>query len=117
MIRNVLLARIRNMTDQKFKYKVVFFHQPGCVACNTMKPVWAETANELSEAYPHYAIGFGEWDVADDNWAFCDQIECDGTPNFAVFNAEAELLGINTDGILAKTQLKDFIIGSIEKSK
>ena len=104
------------MTDPQFKYKVVFFHQPGCVACNAMKPVWAETANELAEEYPHYTIGFGEWDVTDDDWVFCDQIQCDGTPNFAVFDNEAELLGINTDGILAKTQLKDFIIGSIEKS-
>lgn len=105
------------MTDQQFRYRVVFFQQPGCVACNAMKPVWVETANELSEEYPHYSIGFGEWDVTSDEWAFCDQIECDGTPNFAVFDEEAELLGINTDGILAKTQLKDFILNSIEKSK
>lgn len=105
------------MTDQQeFKYRVVFFHQPGCVACNTMKPIWIEAANELSQEYPHYRIGFGEWDVTEDNWQFCDQIECDGTPNFAVFDEEAELLGINTDGILAKTQLKDFIVKSIEKA-
>jgi len=104
------------MTDQQeFKYKAVFFHQPGCIACNTMRPVWVETANELAEEYPHYAIGFGDWDVTSDDWAFCDQIECDGTPNFAIFGEDSELLGLNTAGILAKTQLKDFIISSIEQ--
>lgn len=103
------------MTDQEFKYRVVFFQQPGCVACNAMKPVWTEAANELCDEYPHYALGFGEWDVTSDDWEFCDQIDCDGTPNFAVFDEDAELLGINTDGILAKTQLKDFIIKCIEK--
>ena len=80
-----------------------------------MKPVWIDAANELSEEYPHYALGFGEWDTQSDDWAFCDQIECDGTPTFAVFGEDSELLGLNTDGILAKTQLKDFIIGSIEQ--
>lgn len=104
------------MSDQQqFKHRVVFFHQPGCAACNAMKPVWAETANEIAEEYPHYAVGFGEWDVTTDDWAFCDQIQCDGTPNFAVFGDEANLLDINTDGILAKSQLKEFIIGAIEK--
>ena len=104
------------MTEQQFKYRVVFFQQPGCVACNAMKPVWAETANELTEEAPYYKIGFGEWDVTSDNWEFCDQINCDGTPNFAVFNEDCELIGLNTDGILAKTQLKDFITKSIESS-
>lgn len=104
------------MTDQQFKYRVVFFHQPGCVACNAMKPIWAETASELAEEVPHYQIGFGEWDVASDNWEFCDKIQCDGTPNFAIFDEECGLIGLNTEGLLAKTQLKDFIINSIEKS-
>jgi hypothetical protein len=102
------------MSNQQFKHRVVFFEQPGCSACNAMKPIWAETANDLAEEYPNYEIGFGEWDVTSDNWAFCDQVECDGTPNFAVFGPESELLGLNTDGVLAKTQLKAFIINSIE---
>lgn len=102
------------MSEQNFKYRVVFFQQPGCVACTAMKPIWAEMANELNDEYPYYSIGFGEWDVTTDNWTFCDQVECDGTPNFAVFNEESELLGINTDGVLAKTQLKSFVINSIE---
>lgn len=106
------------MTEsQEFKYRVVFFKQPGCVACNAMNPIWAESAKELGEEYPHYHIGFGEWDVSTDNWEFCDQVQCDGTPNFAVFDEEAELLGLNTEGILAKSQLKDFIINSIEAGK
>jgi hypothetical protein len=103
--------------EQEFKYRVVFFHQPGCVACNAMKPIWSEAAGELHEEYPHYRLGFGEWDVTTDNWEFCDQIECDGTPNFAVFDEEAGLLGMNTEGILAKTQLKDFIVSAIENSQ
>jgi hypothetical protein len=101
----------------EFKYRVVFFHQPGCVACNAMKPIWAETANEIAEEHPELRVGFGEWDVTSDDWDFCDQIQCDGTPNFAVFNEEAELLGLNTDGTLAKTQLKNFVLNSIEEGK
>lgn len=99
----------------KFKYRVVFFKQPSCSACEAMKPIWGKAANEISEEYPHYSVGFGEWDVTQDNWEFCDKIECDGTPNFAVFNEDGDLLGLNTEGMLAVGQLKDFIIGSIEK--
>lgn len=105
------------MTEQSdFKYRVVFFKQPGCVACNAMNPIWAGAANELAEEFPHYKIGFGEWDVTLDNWELCDKIECDGTPNFAVFDENADLLGLSTDGILAKSQLKDFILSNIEAS-
>jgi hypothetical protein len=99
----------------QFKYRVVFFKQPTCVACETMKPIWVEVANKICEEYPHYNVGFGEWDVTSDDWEFCDKIECDGTPNFAVFDEEGVLLGINTEGMLAAGQLKDFIITSIEK--
>ncbi|AEZ65705.1 hypothetical protein [Cyanophage S-TIM5] len=99
----------------QFKYRVVFFKQPTCVACETMKPIWVEVANKICEEYPHYNVGFGEWDVTSDDWEFCDKIECDGTPNFAVFDEEGILLGINTEGMLAAGQLKDFIITSIEK--
>jgi len=104
------------MTDSTvFKYRVVFFKQPTCVACETMKPLWAQVANEIATDYPHYAVGFGEWDVTSDDWEFCDKVGCDGTPNFAVFDEEGALLGLNTDGMLAAGQLKDFIIKSIEK--
>ena len=99
----------------QFKYRVVFFKQPTCVACETMKPIWVEVANKICEEYPHYNVGFGEWDVTSDDWEFCDKIECDGTPNFAVFDEDGILLGINTEGMLAAGQLKDFIITSIEK--
>lgn len=81
-----------------------------------MKPIWAEAAKELAEEYPHYLLGFGEWDTSSDNWAFCDDVGCDGTPNFAVFSEDAELLGINVEGILPKTQLKSFIIGCVERA-
>ena len=104
------------MTDStQFKYRVVFFKQPTCVACEAMKPIWAEVANKICKEYPHYNVGFGEWDVTSDDWEFCDKIECDGTPNFAVFDEEGILLGINTEGMLAAGQLKDFIVTSIEK--
>ena len=79
-----------------------------------MKPIWAKVASDISEEYPHYKVGFGEWDVTADDWKFCDQIECDGTPNFAVFNENGNLLGLNTEGMMAEGQLKDFIISSIE---
>ena len=101
--------------ETKFKYRVVFFKQPSCAACEAMKPIWAEAANEIAEEYPHLKVGFGEWDVTLDDWAFCDKIECDGTPNFAAFDADGILLGLSTEGMMAKGQLKDFIMGCIEK--
>ena len=104
------------MTEKpKFKYRVVFFKQPSCSACEAMKPIWAKVANEISDEYPHYSVGFGEWDVTTDDWEYCDKIECDGTPNFSVFNEDGDLLGLNTEGMMAPGQLKDFIINAIEK--
>jgi hypothetical protein len=100
--------------SSKFKYRVVFFKQPSCAACEAMHPVWVNVANSIEEEFPHLLIGFGEFDVTSDNWDFCDRIECDGTPNFAIFNEEGSLLSLNTDGIVPETQLKNFIIGTIE---
>jgi thiol-disulfide isomerase/thioredoxin len=100
-----------------FNYKVVFFTRPGCPACTAMKPVWAQVAREVEEEYPHYHVGFGEWDVETDDWAFCDSIGCDGTPNFAIFSDDNSLLGINTDGLLAPSQFKSFIISTVERNR
>ena len=99
----------------EFKFRVVFFKQPSCSACEAMRPIWAKVANEVTEEYPHLRVGFGEWDVTADDWAFCDKIECDGTPNFAAFNAQGDLLGLNTEGMMAAGQLKDFILGCVNK--
>ena len=101
--------------ESKFEYRVIFFKQPACVACEAMKPIWVEVANQICKEYPHYKVGFGEWDVTSDDWEFCDKIECDGTPNFAVFDDDGALLGINTEGMLAAGQLKAFVVTSIEK--
>jgi hypothetical protein len=94
----------------EFDHRVVFFKQPGCPACAAMEPVWYGAADEINEEYPHLRIGFGEWDVTTDDWAFLDSAGGDGTPNFAVFNKESQQTGLNTEGILSKTELKDFII-------
>lgn len=98
-----------------FNYKVVCFTRSGCPACAAMKPVWAEVAKEIEEEYPHYGVGFGEWDVESDDWVFCDAVGCDGTPNFVVFDSANNLVGINTDGMLAPSQLRGFILGCIEE--
>ncbi len=98
----------------KFKYRIVFFKQPSCAACEAMRPIWAQVANEVSEEFPHYNAGFGEWDVTSDDWEFCDKIECDGTPNFAIFNNEGTILGLNTEGIMPAGQLKTFILEAIK---
>lgn len=103
--------------ESDFLYKVVFFKQPGCVACAAMESIWSKVAGELAESHPHYNIGFGTWNVNDDNWEFCDFVGCDGTPNFVVINKDNSILGLNTDGLLAATQLKDFILGSIEGTR
>jgi len=98
----------------KFSYRVVFLHQPGCPACHAMTPIWESAANELAEEYPHLNIGFGEWDVTNDDWAMCESVGCDGTPNFVVFDEGTTLLGLNTEGIVSKTELKNFILNSVE---
>jgi hypothetical protein len=103
------------MTDKNFSYRVVFFHQKSCVACRTMEPIWNKVKAEIAEEYSYLNIGFGDWDVNDDNWEFIDMIGGDGTPNFAVFNEESELLGLNTEGMLPESKLKDFILASINK--
>ena len=105
------------MTQSKFSYRVVFFHQANCVACNTMKPIWEAVKSSVAEDYAYYNIGFGEWDVNSDNWEFLDLIQGDGTPNFAVFNSGDELIGLNTDGIVPESQLKTFIISAITKNE
>lgn len=103
------------MNQENFTYKVVFFKQPGCAACGAMEPIWAEVANDLATSYPHYNIGFGTWDVTSDDWQFCDLVGCDGTPNFVVLNEDNDVVKINTDGVLASSQLRDLILSSIEE--
>jgi len=98
----------------EFNYRVVFLKQKGCAACSAMEPIWIEAANDLGEQYPELGIGFGEWDVQTDDWQLCDAVGCDGTPNFVVFDNGSEQLGLNTDGILSKSQLKSFILSSID---
>ena len=96
----------------EFKHRVVFFKQTHCPACSAMSPIWTDVASDIAEQFPYENIGFGEWDVNSDNWEFADQIGVDGTPNFAVFNSDAELVGLNTDGIISKSELKAFILSS-----
>ena len=98
----------------QFDYRVVFLKQSGFPACAAMESVWYSAANELNEEYPYYNIGFGEWNNSDDDWAFATSIGCDSTPNFAVFDTEANLLGLQEDGIISKSELKDFVIKAIE---
>lgn len=104
----------------EFDYRVVFFKQPGCPACAAMEPVWYGAADEINDEYPHLKIGFGEWDVTTDSWAFADSVittdgrQVDGTPNFAIFNRESQVVGLNTEGILSKTELKDFVVSSCQ---
>lgn len=95
-----------------FKYRVVFFKQKSCPACSAMTPLWNEVASEISEEHPQEKIGFGEWDVNSDNWEFADTIGVDGTPNFAVFDEDSNLVGLNTEGMVSKSELKSFILRS-----
>lgn len=100
-----------------FKFRVVFFNQQSCPACHAMKPIWTEAASEISEEYPLEKIGFGEWDVNSDNWEFADSIGVDGTPNFAIFDEDANLLRLNTEGMLSKSELKSFILECAKYAK
>jgi thiol-disulfide isomerase/thioredoxin len=55
------------MSDS-FKYRIVMFTQPGCPACDAMKPIWAQVAGEIDTEYPELHAGWGEYNVLDDNW-------------------------------------------------
>lgn len=105
----------------EFKYRAVIFKQSGCPACSAMAPVWAKVAGEMAEEYPEYNIGWGEYDVAEDNWAFLESLMPDisgqGTPEIAIFDSDYDLIGFNGDGIMAASQLKDFILNSIQSGR
>lgn len=101
----------------EFKYKVVLFTQPGCPACELMKVTYAKVAGEIHDEYPELEVGFGQQNVLEDGWEFLDSLSSEsgeGTPEIAVFNAEAELIGFNGAGILAHSELKSFILNSIK---
>jgi thiol-disulfide isomerase/thioredoxin len=107
------------MEPSEFKYRVVLFTQPGCAACNAMKVVWQQVAGELADEYPEHRIGFGEMNVQDDNWEFLESLTQEsgqGTPEIAVFDEECDLIGFNGEGIMAASQLKDFILSSIQRT-
>lgn len=97
-----------------FKYKVLFLHQEGCHPCQSMKPIWTQVASEIEEEYPFYKVGFGMWDVNVDDWELADEIGIDGTPGFAIFDSENNLLNTNIEGAMPASKLKSWIIGTIE---
>lgn len=98
----------------EFKYRVVLFTQNGCPACDALKPIWAKVAGEIAEEYPELHVGFGEFNVLDDNWEFLESLIPDesgkGTPEIAIFDSDSELVAFNGEGIMPASQLKDFII-------
>jgi Thiol-disulfide isomerase and thioredoxins len=100
----------------EFKYRVVLFGQPGCPACDAMKPIWAKVAGEVAEEYPELRVGWGEMDVLEDGWGFLESLvpgqSGNGTPEIAIFGPESELVAFNGDGIMPASQLKAFVINS-----
>jgi thiol-disulfide isomerase/thioredoxin len=104
--------------ENHFFYRAVFFTQPGCPACEAMKPIWAQVAGEVSEEYPELRVGWGEYDVTEDNWEFLESLKPgtsgQGTPEIAIFDEECDLIGFNGEGIMPASQLKSFVINSIK---
>ena len=98
----------------EFKYRVVLFTQSGCPACDALKPIWSKVAGEIAEEYPELHVGFGEFNVLDDNWEFLESLipgeSGKGTPEIAIFDEDSELVAFNGEGIMPASQLKDFII-------
>ena len=102
--------------ENQFKYRAVIFTTPGCSACSAMKPIWAQVAGEIAEEYPQHRVGWGEFNVLDDNWEFLESLTPEsgqGTPEFAVFDEDGDLIGFNGEGIMPASQLKSFILNSI----
>jgi hypothetical protein len=102
----------------QFKYRVVMFSQPACPACSAMAPIWAQVAGEVAEEYPELRVGWGEYDVLEDGWEFLESLvpgtSGQGTPEFAIFDEECDLVAFNGEGIMPASQLKDFVIKSIK---
>jgi hypothetical protein len=84
-----------------------------------MTPIFAQVAGEVEEEYPELRVGWGEFDVLEDNWEFLESLvpgeSGNGTPEFAVFDEDCELVAFNGEGIMPASQLKDFVISSIRK--
>lgn len=101
------------MSDS-FKYRIVMFTQPGCSACDAMKPIWAQVAGEIDAEYPELRAGWGEYDVTEDGWEFPESLipgeSGQGTPEIAIFDEDCELVAFNGDGIIPASVLRDFII-------
>ena len=106
------------MTQTQFRYRAVLFTMPGCPACEAMKPIWGKVAGEIAEEYPEYNVGWGEYNVLDDDWEFLESLvpgeSGQGTPEIALFDEDSELIGFNGDGIMPASQLKSWIISTIE---
>ena len=106
------------MTQTQFRYRAVLFTMPGCPACSAMMPIWATVAGEIAEEYPEYNVGWGEYDVLSDDWEFLESLvpgeSGQGTPEIALFNEDSELIGFNGAGIMPASQLKSWIISTIE---
>lgn len=104
--------------SDEFKFRVVMFSQNGCPACDAMKPIWAKVAGEVAEEYPELRVGWGEMNVLDDGWEFLESlvpgVSGNGTPELAIFDDECNLVAFNGDGIMAASQLKDFVIRNIK---
>jgi thiol-disulfide isomerase/thioredoxin len=102
--------------ENQFKYRAVIFTTPGCSACAAMKPIWAQVAGEMAEEYPQHRVGWGEYNVLEDDWEFLESLTPEsgqGTPEIAIFDEDGQLVGFNGDGIMPASQLKDFILTSI----
>jgi thiol-disulfide isomerase/thioredoxin len=101
------------MSDS-FKYRIVMFTQPGCPACDAMKPIWAQVAGEIDTEYPELHAGWGEYNVLDDNWEFLESLipgeSGQGTPEIAIFDEQSDLIAFNGDGIIPASQLREFIV-------
>ena len=107
------------MQETQFRYRAVLFNQPGCPACTAMSPIWAKVAGEIAEEYPEYRFGWGEFNVLDDNWEFLESLvpgtSGQGTPEIALFDEDCNLIGFNGDGIMPASQLKDWVVRTIER--
>jgi hypothetical protein len=101
----------------EFRYRCVLFSQPGCPACEAMKPIWSQVAREVFEEYPELEMGWGEINVLDDDWEFLDSLTSEsgnGTPEIAIFDEDCDLIAFNGEGIMPASQLKDFVIKSVK---
>ena len=87
--------------------------KPDCPFCAVMKPIFEEVVRELSGIE---GIGFGVYNVEDDDWALADELGLEGVPGFAIIEEETKkVFEVNNEGLVEKEVLISMVVNNLSK--